>query len=85
MLAWRNMQYEAGIGAECLLRMLQGQAWLVVGYGDSLPVGGAVAVSSANRSAVRWTRSSPQRYVSLPTWFMRIRTCSQLTLPHGDL
>ena len=39
MLAWRNVQYAAGIGAEFLLRMLQRQAWLVVGYDDSLPVG----------------------------------------------
>ena len=46
MLAWRNVQYAAGIGAEFLLRMLQRQAWLVVGYDNSLPVGVVVALST---------------------------------------
>ena len=58
VLAWRNVQYAAGIGAECLLRMLQRPACLVVGYDDSLPVGAAVAVSSANGSAVGCRSSS---------------------------
>ena len=58
MLAWRNVQYAAGIGAEFLLRMLQRQVCLVVGYDDLLPVGVVVAVSSANGSAVDCRSSS---------------------------
>ena len=63
MLAWRNVQYAAGIGAEFLLRMLQRQAWLVVGYDDSLPVGFVVAVSTHQRTDPRLI-ADPLRSVS---------------------
>ena len=67
MLAWRNVQYAAEIGAEFLLRMMQRPACLVVGYDDSLPVGVGivVAVSSANGSAVdcRYETTFPEAAV----------------------